>query len=161
RAVDSDYANHSAHLFLASSFNTLRDPNLVNLRYETATVSEYLLANLLAPAGGSYLFPNVSPQEYPRIFDQDGVGVRSSTEYASDGSWAEAATHYGRLVGSSYALDADYRFLHGHRPNNALNQFVGSGQFKQQLSPEDSIYFQAAYSDVTAGDVRQYYDESK
>jgi tetratricopeptide (TPR) repeat protein len=160
RAVDSDYANHSAHLFLANSFNTLRDPNLVNLRYETPTFSEYLVANLLAPVGESYLSPHVSQQEYSRLFDRDHVGVRSTTEYASDGSWSEAATHYGRLGNSSYALDVDYRFLNGHRPNNELQQFIGSGQFQQQLTPEDVVYFQAIYNDVKSGDVKQYYDES-
>ena len=53
RAVDNDYANHSAHLFLASSYDALRDPNNINLRYETPWFSELLLANLLAlqPSG--------------------------------------------------------------------------------------------------------------
>jgi tetratricopeptide (TPR) repeat protein len=63
RAVADDYANHSAHLFLANSYNELRDPNLVNLRYETPTFSEYLVANLLAPVGGTMLSPQVSQQE--------------------------------------------------------------------------------------------------
>src|SRR5262249_45220262 len=55
RAVTADYANYSAHLFLANSYNELRDPNLINLRYETATFSEYLVANLLAPVGATPL----------------------------------------------------------------------------------------------------------
>src|SRR5204863_6658165 len=70
-AVANDYANHSAHLYLANSFNALRDPKLVNLRYETPTFSEYLVANLLAPVGESYLSPPLSQQEYSRFFDRD------------------------------------------------------------------------------------------
>jgi tetratricopeptide (TPR) repeat protein len=35
RAVNYDYANYSAHLFLANSYDELRDPNEINLRYET------------------------------------------------------------------------------------------------------------------------------
>ncbi len=35
RAVNADYANAAAHLFLANSYDTLRDPRQVNLRYET------------------------------------------------------------------------------------------------------------------------------
>ena len=58
--MTADYANYSAHLFLANSYNELRDPALVTLRYETATFSEYLLANLLSPVGGSALSPYVS-----------------------------------------------------------------------------------------------------
>jgi len=33
-----------------------------------------------------------------------------------------------------------------------------SAQFKLQLTPQDSIYLQATYSDSTSGDVRQYYN---
>ncbi len=50
RAVNYDYANYSAHLFLANSYNQLLDPNEIALRYETAAENEYLLANLLSPA---------------------------------------------------------------------------------------------------------------
>jgi len=35
RAVNNDFANYSAHLFLAESYDALRDPKLLNLRYET------------------------------------------------------------------------------------------------------------------------------
>src|SRR5262249_18258224 len=49
RAVSYDYGNYSAHAFLANSYNELRDPNLINLRYETPSEVEYLLANLLSP----------------------------------------------------------------------------------------------------------------
>src|SRR2546426_864897 len=47
RAVSADYVNDASHLFLANSFNELRDPKRINLRYETATITEFLLANLL------------------------------------------------------------------------------------------------------------------
>src|SRR5205823_10701347 len=95
RAVNSDYANYSAHLFLANSYNELRDPNLINLRYETATFSEYLLANLLAPVGGSALSPYVSQQEYVRLFETDRPRVSSDTTYLSRGSWQQNAAIYG------------------------------------------------------------------
>ena len=49
RAANLDYANYSSHLFLANSFNELRDPKQINLRYETPWLSEFLIANLLAP----------------------------------------------------------------------------------------------------------------
>ena len=40
QAVTYDYANYSAHLFLANSFDALRDPTRFNLRYETAWVCQ-------------------------------------------------------------------------------------------------------------------------
>ena len=36
RAVEDDYANYSAHLFLANSYDALRDPRSSNLRFETS-----------------------------------------------------------------------------------------------------------------------------
>src|SRR6266700_1573485 len=60
RAVRSaNLANFSSHLFLAESFNALRDPRQIHLRYETAWLNEYLVANLLAPAGAGTLSPQV------------------------------------------------------------------------------------------------------
>src|SRR6184192_1097871 len=60
RAVNSDYANYSAHLFLANSYDALRDPKQINLRYETPWLSELLMANLLSPVGGGSLSQYVS-----------------------------------------------------------------------------------------------------
>src|SRR5205823_1674144 len=45
-AVNIDYASFSSHLFLANTYNALRDPRQINLRYETPWLSEYLVANL-------------------------------------------------------------------------------------------------------------------
>ena len=48
KAVSYDYANYSAHQFLAESYNALRDPTRFNLRYETVWFNELLLANILS-----------------------------------------------------------------------------------------------------------------
>src|SRR5207248_2703982 len=90
RAVSYDYANYSAHLFLANSYNELRDPNLINLRYETPSEAEYLLANLLAPVGAGTLSPTIAQQEYSKLFELDRFGLVSSTEYLSRGAWTES-----------------------------------------------------------------------
>ena len=75
--MNYDYANYSAHLFLADSYNELRDPNEINLRYETPAESEYLVANLLAPVSAGPLSPTISQGEYSRLFAHDGFGVVS------------------------------------------------------------------------------------
>src|SRR5262245_61000740 len=109
RALSIDYANYSAHLFLADSYNALRDPNRVNLRYETPAVSEYLIANLLAPAGAGSLSPVISQQEYGRLLERNRVGLVSSTEYLSRGAWLQSASQYGLFNRTSYALEGAYR----------------------------------------------------
>jgi len=159
RAVDNDYGNYSAHLFLASSYDALRDPKLINLRYETPWFSELLVANLLAPVNGGNLSQTISQQEYSKLFASDGVGIFSSTEYSSRGDWLQSGSQYGVFGNNSYALDAFYRSENGFRPNNDLEQLNLAARFKQQLTDQDSIFFQVSYFDANSGDVAQYYDQ--
>jgi len=158
RAVVSDYANYSSHLFLANSYTELTDPNLVTLRYETAAFSEYLLANLLAPVGASTLSRNISQQEYAKLFERDRLGFHSGTFYSSNGDWQQEATQYGTFGNTAYAVDGLYRSFKGSRPNNDLEQTVLSAQFKQQLTAQDSIYFQVIDNQSESGDLAQYYN---
>jgi Tfp pilus assembly protein PilF len=159
RAVNTDYGNHSAHLFLANSYDALRDPRQINLRYETAWLSEYLVANLLAPVGASPLSPYVTQQEYARLFERDRVGFSSSTEYWSRGDWFQTASQFGVFGNASYAADVAYRSETGFRPNNDVEQLTVSLKAKQQLSFKDSLYVQAIYYDAEAGDVTPYYNQ--
>ncbi len=159
RAVNSDYANYSAHLFLADSYNQIRDPNLVNLRYETPANSEYLVANLLAPVGAGTLSPAISQQEYSKLFERDHFGLVSSTEYLSRGAWLESGAQYGTFGNFSYSLEAFYRSDPGQRPNNDVEQRQLSLLFKQQLTSQDSLYLQASHYESSGGDVSQYFDQ--
>ncbi|MEO6036295.1 MAG: FecR domain-containing protein, partial [Verrucomicrobiota bacterium] len=97
RAVNNDYGNYSAHLFLAESYDVLRDPKQINLRYETPFFSELLVANLLAPVGGGTLSQNISQQEYSRLFEGDRLGISSRTEYLSSGDWRQDASQFGSI----------------------------------------------------------------
>jgi len=161
RAVSYDYANYSAHLFLADSFNNLRDPTRFNLRYETPWFNELLLANLLSPVGGTPLSQNVSQQEYSRLFDQDKVGLASSTTYRSDGQIYELASQYGNVGNTAWALDLDYQHNDGVRPNNELDRLEWFSTFKQQLTPQDSVMLLTKYEDYHSGDNFQYYDPTE
>ncbi|MEY2410112.1 MAG: hypothetical protein QOF48_2782 [Verrucomicrobiota bacterium] len=161
-AVNADYANYSAHLFLSDSYNALRDPRLINLRYETPWFSELLVADLLGPANGGTMSPNVSYQEYTRLFDRDYFGLFSSTEYASSGDWIQRGSQYGVFGNgrSSYSLDVFYRTENGQRPNNDLEQLELSARFKHQLTEKDHLFFQVGYLNSDAGDIVQYYDQA-
>ena len=158
RAVNSDYANYSAHLFLANSYNQLRDPNLVNLRFEPAEASEYFLANLLAPVGAGTLSPTISQQEYSKLFQRDRLGVISDTEYLSRGAWIEQGAQFGTFGNSSYSLDAFYRTDPGQRPNNDIEEMNLTLRFKQQLTPQDSVFAQVGWLTLEGGDLAQRYD---
>ena len=158
RAVASDYGNASAHLFLASSYDALRDPRLFNLRYETPWFSELLVANLLAPVGVGTLSQNISQQEYSRLFERDRVGVSSTTKYFSNGAWAERGSQFGTFGSFSYALDADYRSEPGFARNTDQEQTSLYAKAKWQLTPDDSLFLLLNYSDYKNGDTRQLYD---
>jgi Tfp pilus assembly protein PilF len=157
RAVNADYANAAAHLFLANSYDTLRDPRQVNLRYETPWFGEFLLANLLAPVGASSLSQTVSQNEYATLFERDRLGFVSDTLWTGNGDWRESAAQFGRFGNFAYALDVLYRGEVGQRENDDLEQLTVAAQFKWQLSPADSVFLQAIYYDAKNGDVAQRY----
>ena len=158
RAVNDDYANFSAHLFLANSYQALEDPNRYDLRFETARQSELLVANLLAPAGAGNLSQVVSQQDHLQFFDERPFGGSSFTQYRSSGDWLEQATFFGNLDGFSYALDVSYESQHGQEINDWRERKDVSLQLKQRLGPQDDLYFQAAFSDGDAGDVARHHD---
>ncbi len=160
RAVNDDYANHSAHLFLAESYNLLRQPGQSSLRYETATFSELLTANLLAPPGAGLLSRNITEQDYTRLFERDSPGAASATEYRSNSDWLQNASQFGTFGNFSYTLDASYLSQNGHRPNHDL-EFLGvAGAFKARVNERDSIYLQTIFSDFDSGDLRQFYNQA-
>jgi tetratricopeptide (TPR) repeat protein len=161
RAVDSDYANYSAHLFLANSYEALEDPNHINLRYETPAESEYLLANLLAPVGAGTLSSEISQQEYSKLLQQDGVGAVSDTEYLSRGAWTESGSQYGIFGNFSYNLDASYHTDPGQRPNDDYEERNFSLQMKDQLTSRDMVYFQGTLYDANGGDLAEYYNQAE
>ena len=160
RAVDYDYANYSAHLFLAESYDSLRDPKQANLRYETPWFSQLLVADLLAPVGAISLSQNVAQQDYSRLFAGNYLGFYNETVYTSRGNWIENASQYGSYGNTGFAFDEYYRSDNGDRANNDLQNFNLSARFKQQLTPQDSLFFEVNHSDFSSGDVLQYYDQN-
>lgn len=158
RAVNYDYANFSAHLFLANSYLELRDPNLVNVRYETPAEAEFLLANLLAPVSAGMLSPTVSQQEYSPLFERNRLGVASSTEYLSRGAWTESGAQYGICDNFSYDLEAFYRSDPGQRVNDDIEERQLLLTLKGQLTPQDMVYLRVQHTKIEMGDVAQPYD---
>jgi tetratricopeptide (TPR) repeat protein len=157
-AANSDYANYSAHLFLADSYHQLEDPNLVNLRYEPAETREYLLANLLAPVGAGTLSPTISQEEYSKLFEGDGLHFTSSTEYLSRGAWTQDAAQYGTFGNTSYSLETYYRSDPGQRANNDIQEENQTLSIKQQMNPTDTLFAQAGWFNTEGGDVEERYN---
>jgi tetratricopeptide (TPR) repeat protein len=161
RAVDADYGSAGAHLFLANAFNSLRDPSRILLRYETQWFNELLLANLLSPVGGGPLSQYVSQAEYSKLFEANRLGISSITDYFSNGELRETASQFGVYNNFSYALDVEYQYFNGTRPNNELSRFEGYATFKFQLTPQDTIFLQTKYQDLQTGDVFQRFDQDE
>ena len=161
RAVDQNYASYSAHLFLAQSYDSLRDPRQVNLRYESPWFNELLLANLLAPVGAGTLSQNISQQEYSKLLQKDGLGISSSTEYASRGDLREAVSLFGTYGRASFAVDSQFASLNGERRNDDQERWTFYGKLKLQVTPQDTVFAQIVQYENTSGDIRQYYDQSQ
>ena len=158
RAVNYDYANYSAHLFLANSYSGLQDPNLINLRYETPAENEYLLANLLSPVSAGTMSPIISQQEYSPLFQRDRLGVVSSTEYLSRGAWTESGAQFGTYENFGYDVEGYYRTDPGQQVNNDVEQRQLSAALKYQFTPQDTVYLQVKQYHATSGDLAQYYN---
>jgi tetratricopeptide (TPR) repeat protein len=159
RAVDSDYANASAHQFLSESYDALRDPRQVNLRYETPWFNELLLANLLAPPGAGSLSQNVSQQEYSRLLQQDGVGGMIDTGYQSTGDWTQSGSVYGNFGKTDFSLDGIYDTFNGNRrPNDDVEEHTIYAKLRQQITAQDTLFLQMIQYHNNSGDTRDYYD---
>lgn len=158
RAVENDYTNPSAHLFLANSFDALRDPKRIALRYETPWFNELLLSNMLAPVGGGPLSQFVSQQEYSKLLEEDGIGGSIRSDWRSTGESRTNASVFGTSGDVSFGIDAYYREDSGDRFNSeaALKEIYG--QFKWQPTPDDVFYFLGKWSDQQSGDNFDTYD---
>ncbi len=157
RAVESDYGNASAHLFLANSFDALRDPDRFSLHHETAWFNEQLLASLLSPVGGGPLSQFVSQQEYSKLFEADRQGGSAVGQWRSDGrrdAQASWFTTSGRLA---VGADLAYHRNGGERPNNDSTTTEGFLQGKYQVSPDDVAYGLGHWQRQTGGDLTQSY----
>ena len=158
RAVDSDFTNASAHLFLANAFNSLRDPQRIALRYETPWFNELLLANLLSPVGGGPLSQYVSQQEYSKLLESDGIGASLANEYRGTGEMRTAASVFGNYGNLSFGLDFSHRDTHGTRPNNEASIQELYAQIKWQPTSNDIIYFLGKWSKQESGDTFETYN---
>ncbi len=158
RAASYDYASYSSHLFLAQSYDALRDREQIDLRHENAFLTEYLLANLLSPAAVGTLTPQVSQQEYSRLFESDRVGFSSSTEYLSRGDWRQSAVQYGSYRDFSYSAEAFYQGENGEQPNSEFEQTAFTLRLKHQLTARDHVYFHSTLYEAEGGDVLPYHN---
>jgi len=158
RAVAYDYANYSAHFFLANSFESMRDPNHWDLRFETPASAEYRLASLLAPVDAGPLSPAVSQSEYSRLFNRTGIGLVSSTEYLSRGAWMQSFAQYGTFDTFNYSLEGDYQIDPGQRYNNDQETRALGLSLKQRITAQDDLLFHVRISETDAGDLAEAYD---
>ena len=158
RAVDSDFTNASAHLFLANAFHSLRDPQRIALRYETPWFNELLLANMLSPVGGGPLSQYVSQQEYSKLLEADGIGASLANEYRGTGEMRSSASVFGNHGNLSYGLDFSHRDASGTRPNNDISIQEIYGQVKWQPTSDDIFYFLGKWGQQTSGDTFETYD---
>lgn len=161
RAESADYANYSAHLFLANSYDQLLAASPFDLRYQTPAFNEYLLASLLGPADGQMLAQPVSQQEYTRLLDRDTVGFSSGSQYLSRGAFDQYAAQYGTLKNSSYAVESAYAWDPGQTPNGSQETLQFSAKLKQMLTPDDGLFFQIIDFHQDTGDISQHYDPNQ
>ncbi|HEY4300047.1 MAG TPA: hypothetical protein VGM73_04175, partial [Candidatus Didemnitutus sp.] len=158
RAVDSDYTNPSAHLFLADSYYALLDPKRVSLKYQTAWFNELLLANLLSPVGGGPLSQFVSQQEYSKLLEADGAGGSTDTEWRSGGYVDSQNSLFGTYGRLSVGVDFVYHQDNGDRPDSDDLRKEWWWQLKYQVTANDVVYGLLHTREQTGGDLFSNYN---
>lgn len=158
KALNDDYANYSAHLFLSESYDALQDPKKEDLRYQTPWEDELLVANLLAPVGAGVLSQNISQAEYSKLLESDRFGVINQTEFFSRGAWLENGSQFGTFGPMAYSLNAYYLTDPGFRPNNNVVNSDFSAQVKYELTAKDTAFFEVERTEYISGDPFQYYN---
>lgn len=156
RSASADYANYSAHLFLADSYSLALDP--IGRRWETPMLAEYLIANLLAPVNAGVLSSAISQHEYSNLFERNRTRFVSTTEYLSRGAWTESAAIFGTEKHLAYSVEGYYRDDPGQRPNNDLEQRQWSFQIKPRLTAQDTLFVRAEFGRLEGGDLSRNYD---
>ena len=160
RSVNYDYVNYSAHNFLANSYYELLQPGQNNSRYEPAVESEYLIANLLAPASAGVFSPIMGQQQRFTPFERNHVGVISSTEYLSRDSWTETGMQYGTFDNFSYGFEGAYHSDPGQHVNGGVQDTSLALTLKFELTPQDNLFAEVSGRRIESGDLTQYYDPS-
>ena len=160
RAVEADYSNYSAHLFLRETYEAMRDFSFEDVRYDNAANGEALISRILAPVGAGGLSSMVSQQEYSRLLNSDGVGLSSLTRYSSDGGWLEQGTQYGVQGNIEYAIEGSYMLKPGDFPNTASSVWDAALRAKAQVAPEDTLYVGVEAYRIRAGASTRRYDPS-
>ena len=94
------------------------------------------------------------------MFERDGFGITSDTEYLSRGAWSENGDQFGTFKDFSYDFGSYYRSDPGQRPNNDIEERQLSLALKQQLTLQDMVFFQVSDYDMTGGDRTEYYDQA-
>jgi tetratricopeptide (TPR) repeat protein len=158
KAVAEDYSDASAHAHLAASFNELRDPTRFNLRHEEEWFNEHLLSTLLSPVGVGSLSQRISPNEYSRLFNRDGLRLESTTEYLNRGELRQGASQSGTFRDVSYAVDLDSQFRKGQYGARDLERIEVYTRVKGMLTPRDTLLVLGKYMDYDTGDFSAHYD---
>ncbi|HEY6227408.1 MAG TPA: FecR domain-containing protein, partial [Verrucomicrobiae bacterium] len=161
RGVAAAYGDYSSHVFLANSYEIERRANLSNFRFEAASVSENLIANLLGPANGRLLAQSVSQLNYADLFERDRLGLYADTEYFSRGAWRHSSAQFATYRGFSYSLEAEYQTDPGERINQDLEIRQLEAKLKYDLTLADSLYFHIIDTRSHGGDVSQHFDEAE
>ncbi len=92
------------------------------------------------------------------MFEHDGFGAASSTEYLSRGAWTQSGTQYGTFGDIGYAVDTLYHYDRGQQTNNDTSQWTTSAEVKEAVTAHDTVFFQTIYYDAHGGAMTEYYN---
>ncbi|MDX2109692.1 MAG: FecR domain-containing protein [Verrucomicrobiota bacterium] len=161
RAVQEDYANASAHLFLANAYEARLDPAEIDLRYETPHMNEVMLANLFAPVGAGTLSPNLSNQEYGGLFMRRGFDGSAAVTLDSRGRYNLKAGQNWTAPKTEYSVAFSRTEYDTYIKNDDLERSILDVTVKQTITQHDTALFYLRWRESEQGDLYPLYNPSR
>ncbi|WP_126454698.1 FecR domain-containing protein [Sulfuriflexus mobilis] len=166
-SINEDFANHSAHRFLAESYAN-------RPRHEIGRVSELLQSQLLAPLNINPVAPHLSESELG-IQPNAGPGGASFNEYdplfaRNQSRWQVSAllgnnntagdeVVYSELYDNTSISVGQYHFqTDGFRDNNDFQHDIVNFFIQTAITPQQSLQFELKASERENGDLRLRFD---
>ncbi len=158
RAVESDFRNPSAHLFLSQAYEAVADPEEIQVREQNVQVNERLLANLLAPIGAGTLATAISAEEYSALFSQPETATQLQTRISSEGRYFFAAAQTGTFRHWEYGLNFRHFQQDVEYGNDDARRTELAAHYRQQVTARTLLLVSLSAKETIRGDTAPRYD---
>lgn len=158
KAINRDYTNYSAHLFLADSYSGLSG-------FAVPAIGEQLIGRTLSPVNFNSVYQDSSApasyNEYSSLFDRPVQRYRVEAAGSTfDELYTAGALASGSTDSFGYSLSYAGRAVRGYRDGDTEYTNVMQWLSQTEITPDDIFFFDGNLSFIRRGDTSVGYDPS-